>query len=412
MGLADMLIKLGLKYGSPESLDLCDTIGKVMANEALITSSQIASIKEPFKYCNMQEIAGTEFFANHLEDYHDYHAVVEQGLRNSQLLTIAPTGTLSTMLGISGGIEPIFANSYTRKTESLHNEDVYYKVYTPIVDKYMKDNGLTEEEQLPDYFVTAGTLNYIDRLNMQATWQKHIDASISSTVNVPENFTVEDTFDLYVQAWKKGLKGVTIFRDNCMRTGILTTSTPKEEEKEDTLKRGDIIETDDGLIGIKRKLMTGCGSLHCEAFFDPKTREFREIFLSKGSTGGCASFMNGLSRMISLAARGGVKVEDICDQLTSVITCPSYAVRKATKNDTSPGSCCPNAIARAIIDMCNEMQGEHIAPIATKPQKIVRKDEKTEQECLDKGLCPKCKQPLERSGGCMTCKTCGFSKCD
>lgn len=426
MGLADMLIKLGIKYGSKESLELCDKIGSTMAKMALVASCELADHSEPFPKCNMEEISGTSFYADHLEDYNLYHEIRWIGLRNSQLLTIAPTGTLSTMLGISGGIEPIFANSYTRKTESLHNEDVYYKVYTPIVERYMKEHGLTEEEQLPDYFVTAGTLNYKDRIAMQATWQKHIDASISSTINVPEDFTVEEVYDLYMTAWKQGLKGVTIFRDNCLRVGILTTSSKKEEEPKgevvvDGLKRGDIIETDDGLIGVKRKLMTGCGSLHCEAFFDPKTGEFREIFLSKGSTGGCASFMNGLSRMISLAARGGIKVEDICDQLTSVVTCPSYAVRKATKNDTSPGSCCPNAIAKAIIDMNNQIQSEYgfkgaaestnAEKPAIKPQ-IVRKDEKTEQEYIDKGLCPKCKQPLERSGGCMTCKTCGFSKCD
>lgn len=426
MGLADMLIKLGIKYGSKESLELCDKIGLTMTETALVTSCALAGHSEPFNKCNMEEISGTAFFADHLKDYALYHFIRETGLRNSQLLTIAPTGTLSTMLGISGGIEPIFANSYTRKTESLHNEDVYYKVYTPIVERYMKEHGLTEEEQLPDYFVTAGTLNYKDRIAMQATWQKHIDASISSTINVPEDFTVEEVYDLYMTAWKQGLKGVTIFRDNCLRAGILTTGSKKKEEEPkeeimDGLKRGDIIETDDGLIGVKRKLMTGCGSLHCEAFFDPKTGEFREIFLSKGSTGGCASFMNGLSRMISLAARGGIKVEDICDQLTSVVTCPSYAVRKATKNDTSPGSCCPNAIAKAIIDMNNQIQSEYgfkgaaeptsAEKPAVKPQ-IVRKDEKTEQEYIDKGLCPKCKQPLERSGGCMTCKTCGFSKCD
>lgn len=81
------------------------------------------------------------------------------GLRNSQLLTIAPTGTLSTMIGVSGGIEPIFANSYTRKTESLHGKDVYYKVYTSIVAQYMKEHGLTEEEQLPNWFVTSSTID-------------------------------------------------------------------------------------------------------------------------------------------------------------------------------------------------------------------------------------------------------------
>lgn len=128
--------------------------------------------------------------------------VKEYGLRNSQLLTIAPTGTLSTMLGISGGIEPIYANFYERKTESLHGTDVYYKVYTPIVERYMKARKLKDDGELPDYFVTALTLDYRERVAMQAAWQRHIDASISSTVNVPNSFTVEDTENLYLLPMK------------------------------------------------------------------------------------------------------------------------------------------------------------------------------------------------------------------
>ena len=146
--------------------------------------------------------------------------VKSYGLRNSQLLTIAPTGTLSTMLGISGGIEPIYANYYERKTESLHAADVYYKVYTPIVERYMKQHDLKDDSQLPSYFVTAMTLPYEDRIAMQAAFQQHIDASISSTVNVPNSFTVEDTEHLYLLAYESGCKGVTIFRDGCKRAGI------------------------------------------------------------------------------------------------------------------------------------------------------------------------------------------------
>src|SRR5699024_11293850 len=108
--------------------------------------------------------------------------VKKYGMRNSQLLTIAPTGTLSTMLGISGGIEPVYANYYERKTESLHGTDVYYKVYTKIVETYMKQFGIKSDAELPDYFVTAMTLDYRQRIDMQSIWQQHIDASISSKI--------------------------------------------------------------------------------------------------------------------------------------------------------------------------------------------------------------------------------------
>ena len=113
MGIADMLLKMGIRYGSEDSISLCDKIGYVMANQSIIMSAHMAGITEQFPKCNMKEIVKTKFFTNHINGTEEYEFVTKNGLRNSQLLTIAPTGTLSTMIGISGGIEPIFANSYT-----------------------------------------------------------------------------------------------------------------------------------------------------------------------------------------------------------------------------------------------------------------------------------------------------------
>lgn len=161
------------------------------------------------------------------------------GLRNSQLLTIPPTGSISTLIGCSNGLEPIFQISYTRKSESLHHEDTYYKVFTPIVKEYMDRNNITREEDLPGFFVTTSNLNYRDRIEVQAAWQQYIDASISSTVNVPNEFTIEEVEDLYLYAWEKGLKGVTIYRDGCARDGILipNKSNLTNAEKIEKLQR-------------------------------------------------------------------------------------------------------------------------------------------------------------------------------
>ena len=298
MGLADMLIKMEVTYGSPEAVHICDMIGHAMADEAIQTSAWLAAGESPYPNYNKDAITSSGFYStNALGD--TKKTVHKYGLRNSQLLTIAPTGTLSTMLGISGGIEPIYANYYTRKTESLHGHDEYYKVYTPIVQKYMTEHGLSDDSELPDWFVTAQTLDYHQRIDMQAIWQKHIDASISSTVNVPNDFTVEQVEDLYMRAWEKGLKGVTIYRDGCKRSGILTTDSIKKEELTlgsvgtiggwtiPALSRGMIIKADDNCVGKKRTLNTGCGTLHCQAFFDPDTGDLLETYLSKGSTGGC-----------------------------------------------------------------------------------------------------------------------------
>ena len=135
-------------------------------------------------------------------------------------------------------MEPIFQISYTRKSESLHLEDTYYKVFTPIVKEYMDKNNISREEDLPDFIVTTSNLDYRERIEVQAVWQQYIDASISSTVNVPNEFTVEEVEDLYMYAWEKGLKGITIYRDGCARDGILITNKSTNRlERIDELQR-------------------------------------------------------------------------------------------------------------------------------------------------------------------------------
>lgn len=409
-GLADLLIKLGIKYGSPEAIDLCDMIGHTMADMAIKTSAVLAKEYGVYPKYKPEAVEQSAFYSKNALG--ETKELVESfGLRNSQLLTIAPTGSLSTMLGVSGGIEPIFANYYTRKTESLKGHDEYYKLYTPIVKEYMDKHGLKDDSELPDYFVTAQTLDYKNRIYMQSIWQSHIDASISSTVNVPNDFTVEQVEGLYMTAWDAGLKGVTIFRDGCKRAGILTIKENVEDivEKPHRLERGMIIKADDNCIGKKRTLRTGCGTLHCEAFFDPDNGQLLETYFSKGSSGGCNNFMIGLSRMISLAARGGIDVYSIVDQLKSSGTCPSYAVRTATKHDTSKGSSCPVAIGNALLEMYEEMMDEvGFSDIEEKELEVIT----PKIVPVSKAKCPQCGGELVFEGGCNTCKNCGWSKCD
>lgn len=391
MGLADCLIKLGLVYGSTQANELCDNIAKTLF-EMSIKASEARS----YDYGNYPMFNADVVNSAPMMKAIDYEV---KGLNNSQLLTIAPTGSISTMLGISGGIEPIFANSYTRKTQSLHGEDVFYKVYTPIVNEYMTKHGIKDESDLPAEFIVASDISPENRIKCQAAWQKWIDASISSTINLPNSATVEDVENIYMHAWECGLKGITVYRAGCAREGILVTDETKKSVEKDTeaLERGYIVPAGDNVIGMKRKLMTGCGSLHCSAFFDAETKELRETYLSKGSSGGCNNFMIGLSRMISLSARAGVKLDDIIDQLNSCGVCPSYAVRKATKGDTSPGSCCPIAVGKALKEMHNELLGKTTInkPIDTNAPK-----------------CPKCGAELIHEGGCNICKNCGWTKCE
>ena len=420
-GLADLLIKLGIKYGSPEAIDLCDMIGHTMADMAIKTSAVLAKEYGVYPKYKPEAVEQSAFYSKNALG--ETKELVESfGLRNSQLLTIAPTGSLSTMIGVSGGIEPIFANYYTRKTESLKGHDEYYKVYTPIVKEYMEKHGLKDDSELPDYFVTAQTLDYKNRIYMQSIWQSHIDASISSTVNVPNDFTVEQVEGLYMTAWDAGLKGVTIFRDGCKRAGILTTSSTKENDaikETKPLPRGYIVVADDNVIGLKRKIMSGCGSLHVVAMFDPISGELLETYISKGSTGGCQSNLAAVSRLISLSARAGVDVYTIADQLQSCPACPSYVGRTMTKPDTNKGKCCPDAVANALIEMYKEMQesisdGDKDISTSVKSQTI-KKNIESKESTVDieiKNPCPVCGEELTFEGGCNVCKNCGWSKCD
>lgn len=422
MGLADMLIKLGITYGSEESLDICDDIGWNLANKALSTSMAIAKDKGEYP-----------MFSHKVweSDFYKKHTGINNLLRNSQLLTIAPTGTLSTMLGISGGVEPIFANYYTRRTESLHGEEKEYKIFTPIAWEYLQSHGYGEDEtKLPSYFITSADIPYRNRIDMQAVWQKHIDASISSTVNLPNSATIDDVKDLYLYAWRQGLKGITVFRDGCKRLGILTTDNKEPEKTNDTSNkfgafgRGDIINVNDDLVGYKRKIVNGCGDFSEQIFFDDFTGEPLENFIAMGDNGGCARNLEAISRLISLALRGGIHISEVIKQLKKVHSCPAYRARKIQKGDTSIGTSCPSAIGYAIEELCNKIN-DNLFDGAEVDDSLFLDDNDTnaiiedcheenesEEDLTTKPTCPECGEPLVFEGGCNICKACGWSKCD
>ena len=243
MGLADMLIKLRVKYGSTTSRSILESIGHELIMTALETSSILAANCGPYPKFNRDYVIRTPFFKNldsgdmndlRFQSLHD--DICKYGLRNSQLLTCAPTGSIATMLGVSTGCEPIFATSYTRKTESLVNEEKYYKVYTPIIKKLI-DEGFSEET-LPEYVVTSEQIPYRERIKVQATLQKFIDASISSTINLPESATIDDVETIYRLAWEEGLKGVTVYRSGCKRGAVLSKNPVIKE----CLKRPESVE--------------------------------------------------------------------------------------------------------------------------------------------------------------------------
>ena len=235
MGLADALIRLKLRYGSKGAVEFSEKVTHTMINAALQQSALLAKEYGTYPKYNAKYVLKSPFL-NFVATEETLNMIKRYGLRNAELLSIAPTGSISTMFGVSGGIEPIFNISYIRKTETLNSQDSYYKVFTPIVKEYMDKFNIENEEYLPDFFLTAMTLNYRERINMQSAFQKYIDASISSTVNVPNEFTVEEVEDLYMYAWESGLKGITLFRDGSARLGILTNKPKNKLDEIDELR--------------------------------------------------------------------------------------------------------------------------------------------------------------------------------
>ena len=408
MGFGDMLLMLGYNYDTENALEMIRKIGIALIDTGLRESARLAEEKGAFPKCNIDKILDSNFIQWHQENMNitpgTLDAITAHGLRNSQLFTIAPTGSISNMIGVSGGVEPIFATHYTRKTESLHGEDKYYDVYTPII-QYMLDNKVIDKLQV-NTIATAQTINPFDRVQVQGKWQEYIDASISSTVNLKEEVDEETIAKLYVAAWECGCKGLTVYRAGCKKDGVLTVDKPKEEKpttpSENTIQIP-IVDTDiNNCTAHGTKIMTGCGSLWITAYFHNETGQLCHIFLDKGSKGGCNSFMIGLSRLISLAGKKGATVDEIVDQLNSVPACPSYVVRTKTKGDTSPGKCCPSAIANALKQLNNNFVINHI--FEQHPIEIPKEDNKPK--------CPICGKDLAHTGGCITCFECGYSKCD
>ena len=412
-GLADMLVMLGYKYNSKEAVDFVDALMESISICAYYSSIELSKEKGPFPFLDAEKFVKSGFITAHKrgnngESWKEISNLIEEyGIRNARILSVAPCGTMSLTFGnnCSSGIEPIFSLGYDRKVkiggQNEENEKIIH------ISDYAYEN-CPNKEKAP--FITAQEMTVQEHINMLAVIAKHVDMSVSKTINVPTDYSFEDTKNIYFDCWKKGIKGCTIFRPNEIRQGILLTETPKKEEEvkeERKLERGEIKVISDDVIGKKRRLISGCGSLHCAAYFDRTTGELLEVFLDKGSAGGCDNFMTGLSRMISLAARAGCSIYDIVDQLNSSGTCPSYAVRRATKHDTSPGSSCPVAVGNALLDMQIEINEELEID---NPKPIIKKKE-IKSVILPKYKCPECGSEITFEGGCQTCKNCGWSKC-
>lgn len=416
-GYANALFEMGMTYGGEEALIFTKYIFRLMLITALAESNKLAKEKGAFLKCKPEKIVEANILKDILIQYPELKAnILEYGLRNCSLLSVAPTGTIATtLLGLSGGCEPEFALKYTRHTDNLNDA---YTVYSKAVRDYWAVNGECDYNDLPSFFVTSKDIKWQDRIDIQAIMQNYVDTAISSTINLPKETTKEEIEQLYLRAWKKGLKGVTLFRDGCERRGILTTensqpSTSQPQPPKD-FRRGDIICVTDDLVGYKRKVTTGCGDFQLQLFFDDVTGKPLESYISMGDGGGCAKNLEALSRTISLSLRGGIDVSEVIKQLKKVPPCLAYCNRQKKYGDCSKGTSCSSAIGYALEELNEKIQDRCFADSEW---------EETEDSIAEKNIqppqiqdttdnkCPECGAKLRHENGCIVCYNCGWNKC-
>jgi ribonucleoside-diphosphate reductase alpha chain len=385
MGFADLLVKLGVKYDSSEGLKVAKEIMSFIQEKARNESMILGKEKGSFPNFNKS------IFKN------DYEA-----MRNATVTTIAPTGTISLLVGCSSGIEPYYAIAFTRNVldgKKLFDVNPIFeqrlkelKIHSDeLIEKVSSTNTIQEIEDIPDQlkevFVTSHDISPEWHIEMQAEFQNYIDNATSKTINFSSSATKEDIANAYMLAYKKGCKGITVYRDGSRKYQVLSTKkTEKTEpktltivsEKVEPRPRPEVTE------GKTHKIRSGCGNLYVTVNSDETG--VCEVFVQVGKSGGCiASQSEAVGRLISLALRSGIKLESIADHLAG-IRCPSPNFYQGQTVLS-----CPDGIA-------------HVLEKYLDGETIFRANGTI--------ACPDCGSMLEFSEGCFTCKSCGYSKCD
>ncbi len=398
MGLADMLIGMGLKYDSEESIKFVDSLMKRIKETAYDESVNLAVEKGSFPAFVAEKHVSRDFVSR--LDKKIVDRIKKEGLRNACILTVAPTGSISTMAGVSGGIEPIFALSYTRRSESLSEGS--FDVLDPFVKEYMERFGIKDIKDLPDIFVTAHKIDPMLRVKMQATIQKHIDSSISSTVNLQSSAGYEVVDKIYREAWKLGCKSITVYREGS-KEDILKAkdedndSLNKVEEKK--LSSANKLNRPYILRGTTMKLPIAEGSLYITMNKDDDHIE--EVFISLGRSGESEkAYTEAIGRLISIYLQEGGDVDRIIKTLKGIKGGSSIWFNGMQIFSV------PDAISKAL-----EMEEKGIDINKAGNLHTVINPEKSKNEGFS--VCPACGQKtLVFENGCYICKNCGYTKCE
>ena len=450
-GMADMFVAMGIKYGSQESIELITLIMRNMQTTAYATSAKLGAEKGSFGKFDKEKFDKSDMV--HEIQYRFTSRVAKdlsQNMRNGTLLSIAPTGSISMLFRESGGVEPYYQVSYDRTTHVLEKEGKSFHINMLAVENLLKFRGynpneLTAEqikEKFP-YIVDTYDIDPKDRVDLQSAMQAYVDNAISSTINLKESATVDDIFNLYLQAWSNGCKGITIFRDNCKRINILGTdhgvkrADAENKEIKNPVPKVEIIKEPvtvadmqarqlDNLEPVKRN---GVKSLWGRTFVyhtacvrnfyvtvNVKDNHIFEVFV--GAETGCQANISTIARLTSYALRLGGKALDIADELSNA-NCPacSYLMRSGRKDISKS---CASCIASAIRDIYKDLQENKTAIEDAKntfEKALTEETQKAIHEVKEdihngKMKCPECGEyTLIPDGKCAYCNNCGYSKC-
>lgn len=447
-GLGDMLIKLRLKYDTPEAIDFVDRLFEQIKHIVYDESVNLAMEKGVFPAFSLQEHLKSPFIQN--LDPAVRERIREHGLRNVALLTVPPVGSGAALAGVTSGIEPVFDLSYVRRSESLSKE--YFKVFHPLVKEYMERFGIASEEELPEYFVTAHQIKPEMRVQMQATIQRHIDHSISSTVNLPRETPPEEVERIYFLAWKLGCKGITVYRAGS-RENILTARSEQEEAQR--ARERVVVSQEPPAPRVERggelaratprprpKVTHG----RTERIETPRGRIY--VTINEDEMGICEVFVKSLDveaeavgRLASLALRAGVDPREIIEQLWRVQSTEVAMDRSAdgtVVRITTIAQGVALALGRALYgdgfrpDKEFPLASTLPAPGPRYRQEMLRfrgpegtaqppsPPAQLEQELSTSrngdmlefvGVCPDCGARLVYENGCTLCRLCGYSRC-
>ncbi len=410
MGFADLLLYLGIPYDSEEGVALADHLMAFINECGHRASQELATLRGSFP------LFGESIYKDGAP------------LRNGTVTTIAPTGTISMIGGCSSGIEPIFAFAYIRNVM----DDTHLVEVNPVLLETLKARGIYSEE-LMERIAKEGTIAHIEEIpadirkvfvcahdvsplyhaKMQAAFQKHTDNAVSKTVNFRHDATKEEVAEVYRLSYQQGCKGVTIYRDGSRDSQVLNIGKVSGEEKApEAAAYVEVKPRPRPAItqGFTERVKIGCGNLYITVNYDENG--ICEVFTSTGKAGGCPSQSEATARLVSVALRSGISVQEIYDQLKG-IRCPS-TIRQQGMSCTS----CPDAIAKVVAKVAKyiedhkaggcpqAMEAERRTPVTSAPRVATG-----EISSDNMHFCPECGAKLEHEGGCVICRSCGFSKC-